>query len=968
MVMFLGESARLLERDAETGAVARAITATAAGAGQLIVFDAAPGLGKTALLRTASAMCREAGLRVTSARGSELEREFAFGVVRQLFEPLLAGGRDALLSGAAGRSAPLFDLSPSSTSPDGASPSSTPPSSTGAGPAGQGLLGLLHGLYWLTVNLCDQRPVALIVDDAHWMDSLSLEFLGFLVRRIDTLPVLILVATRPVSPESGDRALAGLVADPAAIVAEPRPLSPAGVAALVREALGPAAEEPFWRACHDVTRGNPLFVRELLRALAAEGTAPVAAAAGAVRSAGPGAVARYVGARVSLLAPDLRRLAEAAAVLGDETDLATTARLACLPDDVAAQAADGLVRLGMLATASPPAFAHPLMREALYQGMPVARRNEAHDQAAALLTAAGAAAERVASHVLDTTPHGDPDRVTILLLAARAARDRGVPEGAAVYLARARAEPPAPELRSEVSRQLGNCEAYCLAFAEAEQHLREAVDLALTPVQRALSSFSLARFRNACGEPADAIGILAAAAAELPPDASPVLSVRLNAELLGFARLLVSGRAAFLGWLASFERGLEHGRRVWRPYPDVLAAQQAVEETGRAGGTAATARTLADRALAGRRLPPDQSGFYSAVIALLICGDLDNAEQYLEAELADATSRGLALTVAILEGTLARAAFIRGDLVEAQSRVSAGLSAVTGTHFALPVLRGVQIEVALESGDLTQAEEALAASGLGGQAEIPDSYLCFGLLYGRARVKLAREDYPAALADFRECGRRYLGWGPGMLDFPWRSGTALALLGLGAGGAEEAAGLVAEELALARSFGAPRQLGAALTSAAAQAGGLAGSRLAAEAVTVLEASPARLDLARALEVSGDCLTSVGQRAQARTAYRRALQLALECRADAVAGRLRQRLAAGGGRPPRLWLTGVHALTPTERRVARLAADNLTNRQIAESLFVTEKTVETHLRSVYRKLNATARWELAAKLHDEPTAS
>ena len=527
---------------------------------------------------------------------------------------------------------------------------------------------------------------------------------------------------------------------------------------------------------------------------------------------------------------------------------------------------------------------------------------------------------------------------------------------------------PAPELRSEVSRQLGNCEAYCLAFAEAEQHLREAVDLALTPVQRALSSFSLARFRNACGEPADAIGILAAAAAELPPDASPVLSVRLAAELLGFARVPVSGRPAFLGWLASFERGLEHGRRVWPPYPDVLAAQQAVEETSRAGGKAAMARTLADRALAGGRLPPDQSPFYSAITAMLICGDLDSSERYLETALAHATSRGLALTVAMLEGTLARVAFLRGDLAQALARISAGLSAATGTHFALPILRGVQIEVALESGDLAQAEEALAASGLGGQAEIPDSCFCFGLLYARARVKLAREDYPAALADFRECGRRYLGWAPPFLEFPWRSGTALALLGLGAGGAEEAAGLVAEELALARSFGAPRQLGAALTSAAAQAGGLAGSRLAAEAVTVLEASPARLDLARALEVSGDCLTSVGQRAQARTAYRRALQLALECRADPVAGRIRQRLAAGGGRPPRLWLTGVHALTPTERRVARLAADNLTNRQIAESLFVTEKTVETHLRSVYRKLAATARWELAAKLHDEPTAS
>jgi DNA-binding CsgD family transcriptional regulator len=943
-------SVELLERDAETATLARAIDAAAAGTGRLVVFDASPGLGKTELLRRASAMCRDAGLRIASARGSELEREFAFGVVRQLFEPLLAGGRDALLSGAAERSAPLF----------------TPSGGPAESPESQGLFGLLHGLYWLTVNLSDQGPAALIVDDAHWSDSQSLEFLGFLLRRLDTLPVLIVAATRPVGPDPGDRALASLMSDSAAIVAEPRPLSLAAVAKLVRQTLGADADEPFWRACYDVTRGNPLFVRELLRVLAADGTAPVAASVPVVRSAGPGAVARYVWARVSLLSTDLRRLAEAVAVLGDEPDLPSAAQLADLPGDTATRAADGLVRLGMLATASPPTFAHSLVREALYQAMPTARRNEAHDRAAQLLTQAGATAERVASHVLHTTPQGKQRRVKSLLLAARAARDRGVPEGAAVYLARARAEPPVSELRSEVSRELGNCEAYSLQFSEAEQHLREAVELAMTPVQRALSSFSLARFRNACGEPEDAIGILAAAAAELPPGTNPVLSVRLAAELVGFARLPVSGQAAHRAWLAQFERGLDQGRQVWAPYPDVLAAQQAVEEAGRDGGQAATARLLGERALSGGHLSPDQSGLYTATTALLVAGAMESAERYLEAALDQASSRGLALPVALIQATLSRAAFIRGDLAEAEARVAAALGAVAGSHFALPVLRAVQVEVALELGDAAVAAEALAASGAAGQADIPDSCFCLGLLYARARVKLARDDYPAALADFLECGRRYLAWAPALLEFPWRSGAAQALLRVGQ--AAEAERLVAQELALARSFGAPRQLGIALTSAASMAGGTEGGLLAAEAIEVLEASPARLDLARALEVSGDCLASAGQRAQARMAFRRALQVALECRASATTDRIRQRLAAGGGRPPRLWLTGVHALTPTERRVARLAADDMTNREIAETLFVTEKTVETHLHSVYRKLDASARWQLAAKLGDEPIAA
>lgn len=939
-----GES--LLEREHEVAALGQAIGAARSGSGSLVVFEAFPGLGKTALLRAAAAMCQGAGLRVLSARGSELEREFPFGVVRQFFARELAARGQALLSGAAARCAPLFDLEP------------------GDSPPSLGLAGLLHGLYWLTVNLCAEGPVALIVDDAHWGDSPSLEFLGFLLRRAAALPIVMITATRPLTPDGSDRALASLVADPAAVVAEPRPLSRDAVTRLVRQALGETAEKPFCRACFDVTEGNPLFVRELLRALAADGTPPVAAAASAVRSAGPGAVARYVAARVSHLAPGLRQLAEAVAILGEGASLASAARLAGLTADAGPHAADELARLNLLATADPPAFAHPLVREALYRGMPATRRSEFHDRAATQLVRDGAPAERVASHVLHTAPRGEPRRIEMLLRAARAARDRGVPEGAAVYLARARAEPPVEELRSEISRQLGNCEAYSLRFDEASEHLREAVDLAGTPVQRGLSAFSLARFRNACGHPADAIRILSAALADLPAGEHPVLSIRLAAELTGFGRVPVSGRAAHLILLGEFEQGMERGREVWPPYADVLAAQHAVEEAGRPGGRAAEGRRLASQALAGGLLPPDQSAFYSAALTLLICGDLDGADRFLDAGLTWATSRGLALTIAALRGALARSAFLRGDLPAAQAHVLAGLEAASGSHFALPVLRAVQIEAALDIGEDTEAENALAASGFAGRADVPDSCFCLGLLYARARVKLRRADYEGALADFRECGRRYESWAPALLEFPWRSGTAQALVALGEAG--EAGRLVAEEVALARSFGAPRQLGVALTSAAALNEADQGASLAAEAVTVLEGAPGRLVLARALEVRADCLRAAGQRAEARLAYRRALQLALECGATAAAGRLWQRIASGGGRPPRLWVTGVHALTPTERQVAQLAAGGLSNREVAEKLFVTEKTVETHLRGVYRKLGATARWQLAARLAgDEP---
>ena len=111
------------------------------------------------------------------------------------------------------------------------------------------------------------------------------------------------------------------------------------------------------------------------------------------------------------------------------------------------------------------------------------------------------------------------------------------------------------------------------------------------------------------------------------------------------------------------------------------------------------------------------------------------------------------------------------------------------------------------------------------------------------------------------------------------------------------------------------------------------------------------------------LTRQGRRDPGRHAFRRALQLALECHAGALAERVRERLTTGGGRPPRLWLTGVHSLTPAERRVAQLVARQFTNRQVAETLFVTEKTVEAHLNRVYRKLEVSSRWQLKDRLDE-----
>ena len=178
-----------MERERELGVLSALIEAACRGTGQLAVVEGAAGIGKTRLLAATRAEAQQAGMRVLGARGSELEREFAYGVVRQLFEPALTSaghaGRTELLSGAAGQAAVLLGHV------DAAAASST---------GGDVSFATLHGLYWLAANLCARKPLMLVVDDLHWSGVPSLRFLTYLLSRLDGLPLLVLVGLRPAEP------------------------------------------------------------------------------------------------------------------------------------------------------------------------------------------------------------------------------------------------------------------------------------------------------------------------------------------------------------------------------------------------------------------------------------------------------------------------------------------------------------------------------------------------------------------------------------------------------------------------------------------------------------------------------------------------------------------------------------------------------------------------------------------------
>ena len=923
----------LVERHGETRALERAVTRLRAGHGGVVVLDAAAGLGKTALIRRTRELASDAGVVVLTARGAELEQDFTFGVVAQLVEPALPRddrAREELFAGAAGAARHLFGA-----------PSATADS----------LHAVLNGLYWLLVSLAEHGPVLLLVDDAQWVDAPSLRFLGFLARRLDSVAVTMVLATR--SAEHDDEGLLDdvLAADDVTVLAL-RSLSRGGVAELVRRELGDAADDEFCAACHRTTAGNPLFVRELLRVLVGDEVHPDAAAAASVEAAGPDAVRRHVAARLRRQPEEVQRVARAVAVLGDGAALPLVAGQADLPLPVTADAAEKLTRYGIFEREDPPSFVHAVVRDVTLSLIPPGDRDAAHGRAAKVLARAGEPVATVASHLLRTAPEADTDRVAVLLTAATQAARSGSPGGAAVYLARARTEPPARSDRSEISRQLGNCQAHDLAITAAEAHLGEALSLAETPAQRALCGYSLARFRNACGEAGDAITLLATAADDLPTGVDPALEIEVGAELVGITRGHLSGRAEFLRRIDAFARRPDSPRAV----VDAHLSVEAVFE----GGPVDRAVALARSALVGDDLTPERSGIWSAISTLMVTDRLDEAERRVQRALTTAVQRGHRFPMGVIRGYLARISLLKGDLAQAADHVALGTEATPAPNIGLPLLHSTSVHLLVEERRLAAADELIAAGRLA-EGRHPDTVVRLWLLDARARLRLAQGADEAALADALACGRAYERWGTtGLWDVQWRLTAAAAHLRLG--DRESAAALVDDQLRLARALAVPRHIAVALRSAADLADGDEARRMLAEAVDLLRGGPGRLELALALAASGERALLAGDRRAGRDLLREAAELALECHAPSVAERAGARLSAGGGRPPKLRVTGVSALTPAERQVARLAATALTNREIAEQLFVTEKTVEAHLSRVYRKLDVRSRTQLA--LHAE----
>ena len=934
----------LLEREHELARVVELVSRAAGGEFGAVVVEGQAGAGKSAILGALSACAGERGMRVLRAAGLELETAYPFGVVRQLFEPAVYGleptARGEVFAGAAAFAEPLLSGARSESGLRLADPG----------------FALLHGLYWVLVGLTDLGPVALVVDDVQWADRLSLRFLAFALRRSDGLPLLVALARRdPADGEQPDE-LATLLSAPASLI-RPRPLSGAAIGVLLAGAVGRGLTEDVVAEAERLTEGNPLYVRELADALSGAGVAAFEDPLATLQAAAPAAVGRRVLGTLSRLDPATRALAQAAAILGDEVPLRHAALMGEVDEQRSSTAADLLARARILVAGEPLRFRHPLVREAVLGSIGPRARARAHARAGRLLIAEGEPAEHVALHFVESDPAGDPRVVGALRAAADRASAQAAPELAIRALRRALREPPEPAQRPLVLKELAMVEAR-LGDQEALRHFEEAFRTAesLEVVADGAAPYAFCLVVEGKIEEAEAL-IDRVLEAIRDRDRRLMLESELFASELfawGYQNPAASER------LVRVTIGLRGGTAAERLLLGLRACDAA-----RAGAIRAAEAVGPIRAALGdgrllAELGPESPTYMRMLIGLFRADGLDLLDRELAGAVAEARRRGASYGLALASTLRGHIAVARGELpnAEAEARTGFEITNQMGRLHEFPFPLSLLIEVLTEIGELDEAECLLHAHNFDGR--LPEGLQFTETLRTRGQLRLARRSLEEGIMDLQDARAR--------LDLrgslpPVRASVVKALVPalVQAGRDDEAREIADEALRVAQAFGASRNIAHSTRARAlAQTAGPNLDQLR-EAAAIYEQISARLDLARTLTDIGAALRRQRQPAAARDPLRRALDLARACGARLLAERAEHELRASGARPRRDRITGRDALTATELRIAQLATDGMSNRQIAETLFVTRKTVESHLEHIFRKLGIHARGELQRAL-------
>ncbi len=875
------------------------------------------------------------------ARGSELERDFAFGIVRQLLEPLLAKAsakeRARLLDGVAGLAEPVFAASITEPSTDPA-------------------YGTLRGLYWLLANAAEDEPLVLAIDDLQWADEPSLRFLHFLAGRLEGMAVGVIVATRLEGSEPGSELLDQLRLDAAPPVLRPAPLSDPGVGEVVRARLGQSASPAFCTACYEATRGNPFMLDELVTELSRADTPVDRLDPCAVRGFASPRLATAVLMRIGRIGPSAPAFAQAAAALGERASVVQAAELAGVDAAKGRDLARQLVEAEILDGIEPLRFAHPLVQDAIYEEIPAGDRAALHAGAAKLLAHVNADPESIAAHLLASDPAGDAGAVTALREAAATALSRGAPDVAARYLRRGLAEPPSEADRVAVIGELGVAASQD-GDPEGLDHLRVAAAEAERGPLRADLALRLADALLPRGEIVEAAVAIEEAIAEAP-DSEPERLLKLEATLATLSQWTQSAYPSNKRRIEGLTGLAGADSRLGRMILAALSFRRLIH-----GGPASDAVAFASAAVEGGLLTDelaDSASICDAISVPIYAERFDLAARYCAAALAGARARGRVADVVLALTWSAVLAHRRGRIASAEAQAREALATAELGSFATgtAMFNAAGLSVCLiEQGKLDEAQEVLDTAGSRGA--VPESIMGIYLLLAQGGLLLARGNAEAAVPVLREVDNRARGWLDRTLLLPYRSLLALARAQLGE--AEEARRLAAEELEIARAWGTSGVIGAAQRIAGLVAEREPGIELLREAVATLEGSEAKLEHAHALVDLGAALRRAGKRTEARERLAEGLGLADRCGATALVDMAEAELRAAGSRPRRRALSGVASLTPSELRVAEMAAEGMKNKEIAQALFVTLRTVEMHLTNAYGKLEISSRDQLPEAL-------
>ena len=732
----------LIERESELAALGDVVEAAVGGRGGAVLVEGEAGIGKTRLLGLARVRAVAAGARVLYATADETEASVPLAAAREL---LTRAARGVAPGGPASLGVLALD--------GGLSDPSGPGSRSDE---------VVHALWWLIVELADEQPLALFLDDAQWADQLTLQLLRLAARRARELPLALVVGARPAAP---GHAHLVLTAERSFVRLEPAPLSVAGTARLVEAVLGRSGSVGLVARARALTRGNPLYLSELLQAARVRGLDPMSDAFD--DDGAPPQLVRLVGDRLGRLSPAATTLARAIAVLGADAESGRARALAGL-DAREVIAAEEELRNERVLDPLAYGFTHPVVAAAAREGIAAMETAELHARAAALLTDDGVDDQRVAEHLVSAPPRGDAEVVATLRRAAETARRLGALIDAARLLERALAEPPAPQLVDAVDFERGRSmldageEDGARVLARVAQR---APDVSL----RVDAARHLARRFGLQGRGAEAVPVLRGVLEALP-DTDREMRLELLVELAFIDNADLSTReeaTRMIAAEAADATGRTPGERL------VLVAAHVI------GGERPSDPAGAARQVLALRLHRDYPGGFAigsvtfGAIAMLMNADaLDDAERAMDQLRADAEAMASPELIAGALWQQAQIAYQRGDLARCERDGRSAIEA--GGDFAGSLATPWLVMALAEQGRLDEAEQLLVSAGMLGP--ISTDTLLTPALGARGRLWLAQGDAPRAVEDLAAARDRSAALFRERVEPPWQPLLAEALV------------------------------------------------------------------------------------------------------------------------------------------------------------------------------------------------